>query len=216
MGEDKKNIGLFFGSFNPITVGHLYVAQNILESSANIDEIWFVVSPKNPDKDENSLAKGEDRLEMVKQSLTQFGNDKLRAEDIEFDLPLPNYTYRSIKHIRRNYTAKFIGEGRNLDFTIIVGEDVYEGITNWTHYEKLCGEKLLVFPRHAEAPLLSCELKENSIETLEEIDDGANATLLGISSTIVRDRIENNKSIAFLVPDIVKDYIKMHKLYIKN
>ncbi len=116
----NKKIGLFFGSFNPIHVGHLIIA-NYMANFTELDEVWFVVSPQNPFKEKKSLGNMYDRLEMV--NLAIEGADKLRASDIEFTLPQPSYTIDTLTYLQEKYPNK--------EFVLIMGEDNLQSLRKW-------------------------------------------------------------------------------------
>ena len=119
-----KNIGLYFGSFNPIHIGHLILANYLAEHS-NLDEIWLVVTPQNPFKDKKSLLDNASRLEMVALSLKDY--DKLKPCDIEFHLPQPNYTIDTLIHLEEKYPQH--------SFSLIMGEDNLKSFHKWKNYE---------------------------------------------------------------------------------
>lgn len=133
----NSKVGLFFGSFNPVHIGHLIIA-NYMANYTFLDEVWFVVSPQNPFKDKKSLGNMYDRLEMV--NLAIEGADNLRASDIEFSLPQPSYTIDTLTHLSEKYPTK--------EFLLIMGEDNLMGITKWKNADILLRDyKIIVYPR---------------------------------------------------------------------
>ena len=135
-----KNIGLYFGSFNPIHIGHLILANYLAEHS-NLDEIWLVVTPQNPFKDKKSLLDNASRLEMVALSLKEY--DKLKPCDIEFHLPQPNYTIDTLIHLEEKYPQH--------SFSLIMGEDNLKSFHKWKNYEVILSRYLIyVYPRLSE------------------------------------------------------------------
>jgi nicotinate-nucleotide adenylyltransferase len=115
-----KKIGLFFGSFNPIHIGHLILANYILENS-DMDELWFVVSPQNPFKQNHSLLNEYHRLHLVQTAIE--GEAKMTAVDIEFKLPRPSYTIDTLAYLDEKYPE--------YEFSIIMGSDSLENIQKW-------------------------------------------------------------------------------------
>lgn len=188
-------VGLFFGSFNPVHVGHMVIASYMTEFE-HVDEVWFVVSPHNPLKDKKILIDEHHRLEMVKLAI---GTDKrFRASDIEFSLPQPSYTIDTLHELKKHHPQK--------EFAIIMGADGLELFDKWKKNEeivKLC--KRFVYPRIGERQ------PENS-----KVENGTfvNAPLLDISSTFIRKAIKDGKDLSFFVPEKVWPYIHHHGLYL--
>lgn len=189
-------IGLFFGSFNPIHVGHLIVANTIAESS-EVGQVWFVVSPQNPFKKKHTLAHEFDRMHMVRLAIGD--NSNFNATDIEFRMPQPSYTIDTLTYLSEKYPQH--------QFSLIVGMDNLASLPKWKNYQQiLTYYPLLVYPRpHAETPDVSL-LTHPNVTVVE-------APLLDISATYIRDCIQKNKSIRYLVPQDVADYIYAKKLY---
>ncbi len=187
------NIGLFFGSFNPIHIGHLIIS-NYIVSYAIIDQVWFVLSPQNPLKPQKELLNEYHRQHLLQSALD--GENKLKCSTIEFHLPRPSYTIDTLVYLKEKHP-----EHR---FTIIMGSDSFKNIKNWKNSELLINEyQILVYKRPGFE--IKNEMKAN-IEIL-------NAPLLDISSTRIREMIKNKKSIRFLVPDIVKEEIERNQYY---
>ncbi|HEX9599893.1 MAG TPA: nicotinate (nicotinamide) nucleotide adenylyltransferase, partial [Mariniflexile sp.] len=131
------NIGLYFGSFNPIHIGHLVIANHIAEYS-NLDEVWFVVTPHNPFKKKNSLLDNFQRLEMVYRATKDY--IKLKPCDIEFNLPQPNYTINTLIYLQEKYP--------NYAFSLIMGEDNLKSFHKWKNYEVILeNHHIYVYPR---------------------------------------------------------------------
>lgn len=122
----KKEVGLFFGSFNPIHTGHLIIGNHLVEHST-INELWFVVTPQNPFKKKQSLLDNHHRLEMVFRALE--GYEKMRASDIEFRLPQPNYTIHTLAYLEEKHP--------NAAFSLIMGEDNLKNFHKWKNYEQI-------------------------------------------------------------------------------
>ena len=188
-------IGLFFGSFNPIHIGHLIIAQTMI-NDAPLDEVWFIVSPLNPLKDSNSLIHHFDRIDMVELAIE--GNDRLKVSDIEFNLPQPSYTINTLVHISEKYS--------NHQFQLIIGEDNLENFHKWKNYEQILKEYgLLVYARKG-----SDGEKYSQYPNVKFVD----APLINISATYIRKKIHQQKSIIYLVPEKVEDYIRERRLYL--
>lgn len=185
-------IGLYFGSFNPIHIGHLLVATHIREA-AQLDEIWFVVSPQNPFKQMNELADEQHRLEMVKLAIENV--DYFKAIDIEFNLPKPSYTYITLKELTKQFPEN--------KFHIIIGEDNVAKFKDWKEADWIISKfDVLVYERKTE------NIKSN-MSNLKFF----NLPLFDISSTEIRNRIRNNQSIKYFVTENVEQYITFHKLF---
>ncbi len=196
------NIGLFFGSFNPIHIGHLLVATHIREA-ANLNEIWFVVSPQNPFKKISDLADEHHRLTMVKLAINHIANFK--AVDIEFQLDKPSYTYKTLEVLKNQYLQH--------ELKIIIGEDNVEKFDTWKNVEWIKSNfQILVYARNQ---LVSSKYQ------VSRVDDISSSTsfhilklpMLDISSTEIRNRVKEKKSIQFFCPEVVVDYIMKNDLY---
>ncbi len=191
----NKKIGLYFGSFNPIHNGHLILAQQILENS-DLDLIWFVVSPQNPFKERNNLLDNRARYFLVQKAIED--NDGFRACDIEFSLPLPSYTIDTLTYLQEKYPDK--------EFTIIIGEDNLKHFHKWKNYQAILDYyRIIVYPRPEceESELLK---RKNVIKI--------NAPMIEISSSLIRENIRNNKSIRYLIPDVVRKEIEKNSYYL--
>jgi nicotinate-nucleotide adenylyltransferase len=189
------NVGLYFGSFNPIHVGHLIIAQAVLEMSDQ-DEIWFVVSPQNPMKRSKGLLHEFDRLDMVRLAIAD--NDRFKASDIEFHMPKPGYTIDTMAYLReKNPTHQF---------KLIIGGDNLSIFPKWKNSRKIIDDfGLIVYPRPGE--------QKNELSDHPNIKF-AEAPLLDISATFIRKCIKSNRSIKYLVPEKVAEYIYDKKLFI--
>ncbi len=194
-----SQIGLFFGSFNPIHVGHLIIANHFIENT-DLDEVWFIVSPHNPLKEKKSLAPERHRLNMVRAAIDD--NPKLRASDIEFKLAQPSYTVDTLTVLKEKYPAK--------NFALIMGSDNLHSIQNWKNYKQIIEHyPIYVFKRP--------DNKISEVKNLAEFKKiiRAKAPLLEISASYIRECIQNKKSIRYLVPDKVIEYIEGAALYKK-
>ena len=186
------NIGLFFGSFNPIHIGHLIIADFVADDT-NVDEVWLVVSPQNPFKKTTNLLDEKVRLHLV--SIAIADNAKLKISDIEFDLARPSYTVDTLTKIREKYPDN--------TFFIIIGSDSLQTIETWKNSEKLLKENVFMV---YERPSFSLATSLKNVSVL-------NAPLLNICATDIRKAIKNGKSIRYLVPDQVLKEIKEKGYY---
>ena len=186
-------IGLYFGSFNPIHVGHLIIANHIANNT-DIEQVWIVVSPQNPFKIKDSLLNKYHRKYLIDIAID--GEKKLKSSTIEFSLPIPSYTIDTITYLKEKYPSNI--------FSVIMGSDSFQNITKWKNYEMLINNyQVLVYER----PGFKSEnnLNKNIISL--------KAPLLDISSTRIREMIKKGESIKFLVPDIVKEEIEKNHYY---
>lgn len=191
----NKKIGLFFGSFNPIHIGHLIIA-NYMANFTDLEEVWFVVSPQNPFKEKKSLGNMYDRLEMV--NLAVEGVDNLKASDIEFSLPQPSYTIDTLVHLQEKHPKK--------EFVLIMGEDNLAGFSKWKNADIILRDyKIVVYPRPG---YNGGELKKHPSVTMTD------TPVMELSSTFLRQAIQENKSIKFYTPDKVAEFIDKKGLYL--
>ena len=186
-------IGLYFGSFNPVHVGHLIIAS-YARHAGNFQQVWFVVSPQNPLKNPNSLLNEYDRLHLVN---TAIANDPfLKTCDIEFYLPKPSYTVHTLAYLQEKYPQH--------DFGIILGSDSLQNLPQWKNYETILSKyAICVFKRRG------FEVKEYEGASITIID----APLLEISSTQVRQMIQKNMSIRYMVTEAVANDIEQNRHY---
>lgn len=191
-----KNIGLYFGTFNPIHIGHLIIANYLVEHS-NLDEIWLVVTPHNPHKQKASLLHNFDRMEMVYLATKEYL--KIKPSDIEFNLPQPNYTVRTLAHISDKYPKH--------TFNLIMGEDNLKSFHKWRNYEVILeNHNIYVYPRISEGIIETQFDKHPKIHRVE-------APIIQISSTMIRKGIKAGKDIRPLVPDSVLKHINSKGFY---
>lgn len=184
-----KRVGLFFGSFNPIHIGHLIIASQVVELSA-CDQVWFVVSPQNPFKEKSSLLDQRQRLHMVRLAIGQ--DDRLRASDVEFGLPVPSYTVDTLAYLGEKHPQH--------RFDLIMGSDNLQSFPKWKHAEKILEEhRLLVYPRPGkeDAPLRD----HDAVEWLDEMP------LLQLSATRIRNNIRDGRSVRYMLPEPVFAYL---------
>lgn len=187
-------IGLFFGSFNPIHIGHMIIAEH-MATRTDLDEVWLVVSPQNPLKTQSSLARDYDRLHLVNLAIQD--NDHLRVSNIEFGLPKPSYTVDTLTYLKEQHPEK--------DFILIMGGDNLATLHKWKNYEVLLRDyKIYVYNR----PSYDLgELADHPNVTIAE------APLLSISASYVRKAIKDGLSIRYLLPEDVYKYIMTSNLY---
>lgn len=187
-----RKIGLFFGSFNPIHVGHLIIANTMLQNS-DLREVWFVVSPQNPLKERKTLLADQQRLEMVRLALHD--NYRLRACDAEFHLPKPSYTVLTLAHLGEQY--------RDKEFCLIMGSDNLATFDRWRNWEYILDHyQLYVYPRPGST---NCRLASHTHVTLVDVP------MMDISSTYIREQIRQGHDVRYLLTEPVWQYLtEMH------
>lgn len=187
-------IGLYFGSFNPIHIGHVILANHFAENS-DLDKVWFVVSPQNPFKEKKSLLQEYHRLEMVELAVSDF--DKLEATDIEFKLKKPSYTIDTLTVLKEKYP--------NYDFSILMGADNLNHFHKWKNYEQILEfYSVYVYPRNTgEETNLDAHPKIIKVE----------APKIEISSTFIRKSIAQNKDVRALLPHTIWKHIDDMNFY---
>lgn len=192
------NIGLYFGSFNPIHIGHLIIANHMVENS-DLDQIWLVVTPHNPHKKKNSLLEDNHRLAMVDIALENY--PKLKSSKIEFDLPQPSYTVNTLAHIKEKYSDH--------TFSLIMGEDNLKSFHKWKNYETILeNHAIYVYPRISKGDI---ETQFDNHSKIHKVD----APIVEISSTFIRKSIKNKSNIMPLLPHNVWQYLDEMNFYKK-
>lgn len=192
------NVGLFFGSFNPIHVGHLIIANHLVEHS-DMDQLWFVVTPHNPFKNKSSLLDNHHRLSMVNIAVEDYPN--LKSSNIEFDLPQPNYTGNTLAHIGEKFPQH--------TFSIIMGEDNLRSFHKWKNHKYILeNHSIYVYPRKVEVKEKDSSIQHRNINRID-------APIIEISSTLIRDSINQQKNYRPLVPHNVWQYIDEMNFYKK-
>jgi nicotinate-nucleotide adenylyltransferase len=190
-----QKIGLYFGSFNPIHIGHMIIA-NVMAENTDLDKVCLVISPQNPFKPSKGLLHEFDRYDLVKAAIAD--NYKLEASDVEFHLPKPSYTAHTLAYLSEKHPSK--------EFKVILGEDNLENFTKWKNYQHILDQYgLYVYPR----PNVT-----NSVLSRHANVKMVDAPLLDISATYIRACIKNNKSIKYLVPEPVENLIRLKNFYI--
>ncbi|MDO5664184.1 MAG: nicotinate (nicotinamide) nucleotide adenylyltransferase [Bacteroidia bacterium] len=191
----RKQIGIFSGSFNPIHIGHLILA-NYMREFTYLDEVWFVVTPHNPLKETNNLLDDDIRLEMTQ--LATWGFDSLKVSDIEFNMPKPSYTIDTLIKLRTDYP--------DTEFTLIIGGDNWSEFFRWKDYKRLISEfKILIYPRLGEDIQIDSKQSEN-VQLVK-------APIVEVSSTFIRESIHAGKDVRAFLPNRVYDFIMENKLY---
>lgn len=186
-------IGLYFGSFNPIHVGHLIIAEHIL-NNAGLKQVWMVVSPQNPFKQSSSLLNEYDRLHLVQTAIES--SNHIKASQVEFSLPKPSYTVDTLAYLKEKFPT--------YEFSIIMGSDSFCNLSKWKNYEAIIKHhSLYIYNRPG-------FIVDNIIGADIRILD---APLLEISSTHIRKLIKEKKSIRFLLPDKVMEEIEKNNYY---
>jgi nicotinate-nucleotide adenylyltransferase len=186
-------IGLYFGSFNPIHIGHLIIVNHILNDSS-LEKVWFVISPQNPFKNAQSLINEYDRLYLVQKAIEN--DPRLKASDIEFQLPKPSYTSYTLAYLKEKYPEHH--------FTIIMGSDGFQNFDKWKNAETIAKNyPIIIYKR----PGFEIVNKMNALIT------AMNAPLLEISSTHIRNLIRAGKSIKYLVPANIEDEILVNGFF---
>lgn len=187
------NIGLYFGSFNPIHIGHLIIANHVLNET-NIERIWFIVSPQNPLKKSNSLLNEFDRLHMVRLAVQD--DNRMKCSDIEFNLSRPSFTTNTLAFLSEKYPEH--------KFSIIMGSDSYQNLDKWKNFETIVSNY----------PIYVYKRDGHEINKFWDHEPTIlNAPLIQVSATQIRDHIKAGKSIRYLVPEIVREEIETRKFY---
>lgn len=188
------HIGLYFGSFNPIHIGHLIIASHVLQHS-QIDKVWFVLTPHNPLKESHALLNEYDRLHLVKLAIED--NPKFRASNVEFHLPRPSYTIDTLTYL----TEKFPLER----FSIIMGSDSIRNIKRWKNWEQLIAQyEIIIYNR----PGFKASPPEGAHAQVLD------APMLDISASFIRNQIKAKKSVQYLLPDEVWKYVTENRYYL--
>lgn len=188
-------IGIFSGSFNPIHVGHLILANYITEFT-EVNEVWFLVTPQNPLKENSELIDEDLRLEMTRLALTSY--PRFECSDFEFTLPRPSYTVNTLDALTEKYPQH--------EFFLIIGADNWDTFHQWKDYKEILDRyHIYVYPR-LDAKLTIAKGLRNSVEALE-------SPIVEISSTFIRDCISEGKSMRAFLPESVYNYIVDKNLY---
>jgi nicotinate-nucleotide adenylyltransferase len=191
-------IGLYFGSFNPIHIGHLIIA-NHLATHTDLDQVWIMVTPQNPLKQKQTLLDNYQRLQLVHLAVEDYNN--IKASDFEFNLPQPNYTIHTLNLLSEKYPT--------YNFSLIMGADNLETLHKWKNYEAILDQySIYVYPRISENGI------HNNFENHPKIKK-IDAPIVEISATFIRQQIKLKKNIKPLLPEKVWAYITHNNLYQK-
>ena len=187
-------IGLFFGSFNPVHNGHLIIANHILNETA-LTKIWFIVSPQNPFKESGYLLSDDERLHLATKAVND--DSRITVSDIEFQLPKPSYTVTTLARLKEKYPEH--------KFFIVMGSDSFQSLEKWKNYEIIVQNyPLIIYKRPA------YEINNNHGAQIEIMD----APLLEISATYIRELVRRKKSIKYLVPEAIEQEVQNNKFYL--
>lgn len=190
----NKNIGLLFGSFNPVHVGHLILA-NYMKEIEELDEVWFMVSPLNPFKKSADLIDEQLRLQMVNIALE--GQSEIKSCDIEFQMPIPSFTIDTLIKLKGIY--------QDYNFSLIMGTDNVIAIDKWKDGQQILDQfKVYIYPR------VGYEVKKNNYHKNIKY---TKAPIIEISSTYIRNSIAQGKKMTFFMPKGVAEFISQKKLY---
>lgn len=191
-------IGLYFGTFNPIHVGHLIIANHLAEHS-DLDQIWMMVTPHNPLKEKSTLLDDYQRFHLVHLATENY--TKIKPSDFEFKLSQPNYTVNTLSHLQDKYPKN--------EFSLIMGEDNLKNLHKWKNYETiLTNHEIYVYPR------VSSDLENLEFKNHPKIHI-INAPIVEISSTFIRENIKNGKNVQPLLPNKVWEYLEHNNFYKK-
>jgi nicotinate-nucleotide adenylyltransferase len=192
-----KRVGLYFGTFNPVHVGHMVISNHMVEFS-DLDEVWFVITPQSPFKQKKSLLDDHHRYQMVFEATKDF--PKLKPSKIEFDLPRPNYTVDTLAHLHEKY-------GQDHHFCLIMGEDNLKSFHKWKNYEVILeNHEIYVYPRISEGPTELLFDRHPKIHPVK-------APRMEISSTFIRKNHKKGKNVRPLLPEPVWKYMDEMNFY---
>ena len=202
------NIGLYFGTYNPVHVGHLIIANHMVDYT-QLDQVWLVVSPQNPLKEKASLLADYHRLAIVRVAVEN--NNKLKASNIEFDLPKPSYTVDTLTYIQEKHPEH--------SFSIIMGEDNLRTFHKWKNYEEILNNhSIYVYPRAlTEQERLEQDTSENLDNQFKDHPriTMCDAPVMKVSASFIRNAIKENKDVQYLLSEPVFEYVKEMHFYEK-
>lgn len=196
-------IGLFFGSFNPIHVGHLIIANYVVQFT-DIEKVWFVISPQNPFKKDSQLLDEQHRYKMVQLAID--GTKDYRACTIEFDMPKPSYTYRTLEALTKKFPQN--------EFSLIMGGDNLPKFDQWLRFQWILQHfRILIYPRkgyeYADLKLIIEKFKNYEAKSLQFVQ----APLIEISATFIRTNLKAGKDLRYFLHPRVYQYISEKHLY---
>ncbi|NJB71675.1 nicotinate-nucleotide adenylyltransferase [Saonia flava] len=190
-------IGLYFGTFNPIHIGHLAIANHMVEFS-DLDEVWLIITPQSPFKTKKTLLENHHRYQMVYEATKEY--PKLKPSKVEFELPQPNYTINTLVHLEEKY-------GKRHQFSLIMGEDNLKGFHKWKNYEVILeNHDIYVYPR------ITDDINEHQFKGQSKIHV-VDAPIMEVSSTFIRKQHKAGKNIRALLPDAVWKYMDEMNFY---
>ncbi|MDO6852271.1 nicotinate (nicotinamide) nucleotide adenylyltransferase [Cellulophaga lytica] len=193
-----KKVGLYFGTFNPIHLGHLVIANHLVEFT-DLDEVWFVITPQSPFKTKQSLLSNHHRYQMVLEATEEY--PKLKPSNIEFNLPQPNYTVHTLAHLLEKYPNGY-------DFSLIMGEDNLKSLHKWKNYEVILeNHNIYVYPRVSSGTI------DHQFKNNPKIKMVTDAPIMEISSTFIRKNHKLGKNIKPLLPAAVFKYMDEMNFY---
>lgn len=191
-------IGLYFGTFNPIHIGHLIIANHMAENT-DLDQVWMVVTPHNPHKQKNSLLADYHRLHMVHLATEDY--PKIQPSDIEFKLPQPNYTVNTLAHLQEKFPKH--------EFSLLMGEDNLNSLHKWKNYEVILqNHDIYVYPRVNSGEIDKQFVNHPKIQRIS-------APVIELSSTFIRESIKNGKNVVPMLPNKVWEYVEHNNFYKK-
>jgi len=191
----KLKIGLYFGTYNPIHIGHLAIANFMVEFT-DIDQLWFVVTPQNPHKTKVNLLDDFQRLEMVHRAVDD--DSRLRASNIEFNLPKPSYTVDTLAYLKDQFP--------NYEFVILIGSDNLESFHKWKNYETILeNHGVIVYPRPG--------FDRSKVEVEKNVTIAEDAPMMEISASFIRNAIHEGKDVRHFLPPKVWEYLDEMNFY---
>lgn len=192
----SKNVGLYFGTFNPVHIGHLAIANYLVENS-DLDEIWMVVTPHNPHKKKKTLLDDYQRLHMVHLATEDYM--KIKASNIEFSLPQPSYTVNTLAHLKEKYPENH--------FSLIMGEDNLKSLHKWKNYQVILEDyQIIVYPRISNGTIPDQFINHDKISKID-------APVMEISSTMIRNAIKDGKDLRYFMHHKVQQYVEEMNFY---
>jgi nicotinate-nucleotide adenylyltransferase len=201
-------IGLYFGTYNPIHIGHLIIA-NYMADYTDLDQVWLVVTPQNPLKKKNTLLEDYHRLAMVEIAVKD--NDKLRPSNIEFKLPQPSYTSNTLAYLQEKHP--------NYNFSLIMGEDNLRTLHKWKNYESIISQHTIyVYPRaltEQERIELTDEVQIENTLALHKNIIICDAPVMKVSASFIRKAIKDKKDVRYLLTEPVHKYVEEMNFYKK-
>lgn len=193
-----KKIGLFFGSFNPIHIGHLVIAEYMAEFT-DLQQVWFVVSPQNPFKESKNLLSEKQRIQMVRLAIEY--DNRFKASSVEFDMPRPSYTINTLTYLKEKHP--------NHNFVLIMGLDNLATLHKWKNYEQILKQyEVYVYPRKEEHTVPKEFENHPSVKITE-------APVMELSSTFIRNALKDKKDVRHMMPHAVAEYVKEMHFYAK-